>query len=67
MSSNSMGTIFRIGLISLVLFCVWFFSIGFIYVVVLLLFGIEFSFSTWILAFLVVIGLRMLYPKNVII
>ncbi len=67
MSSNALGTIFRIGLISLGLFCVWFFSIGFIYMIFSFILGFEFSFSIWILLFMGVMIFRMFYPKNVFI
>ena len=67
MSSNAIGTLFRIALIALGLFCVWFFSVGVIYFLATLLFGFEFSINFWIGIFLIVILFRMFYPKNVFV
>lgn len=67
MSSNSIGTVFRIGLIALILFFFWFISVGIGYVLVSYILGFEFDFRMWIAIFCIVILYRMFIPKNVFV
>ena len=65
MSSNAIGTIIRIGFIALFVMLLWLLSALAVYLVVIFLFGLEFSLSTYSILFLLLILLRMFYPKNV--
>lgn len=65
MSSNVLGTLFRIAMIAFSLFCLWFLSVVFIYTLVVLLFNTEFSFKFLFILFVLVLTFRMFYPKNV--
>ena len=65
MSSNAIGTIIRIGFIALFVMLLWLLSVLAVYLVVIFIFGLEFSLSTYSILFLLLILLRMFYPKNV--
>jgi len=65
MSSNAIGTVFRIGLIFISLILVWLLPIVIGYYLLALVFGMEFSFQVLFILFCLLIGVRMFYPKNV--
>lgn len=67
MNLNSVGTILRIALIAIGLVAIWYISISAVYLLISVLFGIEFSFTVSALLFVAVMFLRMFYPKNVFI
>ncbi len=67
MSSNALGTVFRIVLISLALLGFWSVGIAVVYYFVCLIFGFTFSFNIFVLLFFSVIIYRAFYPKNVFI
>ncbi|WP_041654701.1 hypothetical protein [Arcobacter sp. L] len=67
MSKNSIGTIFRIFLIFLSLVSFWLVTLAIFYLVISLIFSIEFSFKTYFILFSCFIIFRMFYPKNVFI
>ena len=65
MSSNAIGTVFRIGLIFISLIFIWFTPIFIGYYLLSLVFGMTFSLSDALFIFTVVVLIRMFYPKNV--
>jgi hypothetical protein len=67
MSKNSIGTIFRIFLIFLSLVSFWLVTLAIFYLVISLIFSIEFSLKTYFILFSCFIIFRMFYPKNVFI
>ena len=67
MSSNSIGTIFRIVFIFFSLITIWFIPIAIGYYCITLLLGISFSFYNTMYLFVGVMVFRMFFPKNVFI
>jgi len=65
MSSNAIGTVFRIGLIFISLILIWLSPIILGYYLICLIFEIKFSFDVVFLLFMLCIFIRMFYPKNV--
>jgi len=65
MSSNAIGTVFRIVLIFLSLIAIWLIPLTIIYYLIALVLGIGFSFLSVIYLFLGIMIFRMFYPKNV--
>lgn len=64
---NSIGTIFIAAFMLMTLTLLWFSLSTFIYFIVTLLVGINFSFSIASIVFLIFITMRMFYPRNVFI
>ncbi len=65
MSTNAIGTLIRIGFIALFLMSFWALLVLVVYLITVFLFNLEFSLITYSILFLLLILLRMFYPKNV--
>jgi len=67
MSINALGTIIRIFGIFFSLLIFWYILVNISYILICVLFSIEFSFQISLLLFSFIIIYRMFYPKNVFI
>ena len=67
MSINALGTIIRIFGIFFSLLIFWYILVNISYILVCVLFGIEFSFQISLLLFSFIMIYRTFYPKNVFI
>jgi hypothetical protein len=65
MSSNTLGTVFRITMIAFLLIGYWVISVGIVYFLASYLIGIEVSLKIFGLLLIGVMIFRMFYPKNV--